>query len=98
MVAATVVYACDWGQTRSAAREAWSGGRTEGGMPAMVILGETPTVRMVDGYFAASALALFAAAHLIPERYRFLGYVAVAALEGRTAYGNLSTTSGFCGL
>jgi hypothetical protein len=85
--------ALDWCGTRHAAltrTDAW-----EGGMPTSEVIGSSPTAGRVDAYFAISTVALAAAAQVMPERYRWIAYGAVAAVEAVTVGGNIATTK--CG-
>jgi len=82
--------AADWCGTRHAAEtrtDAW-----EGGMPTMHVIGTSPSPHAVDAYFAVGTVALAAAAQLVPERYRWIAYGAVAGVELAAVKNNLSTT------
>lgn len=88
-IAATSM-ALDWCGTRHAAAtrtDAW-----EGGMPTASMIGSSPSAHAVDAYFAIGTMALAAAAQLVPERYRWLAYGAVAGVEVVAVHNNLSTT------
>lgn len=87
---AAVTMAADWCQTRTAAAS-W-GERTETGMVTSATIGSRPSAGAVDAYFAITTAVLAAGSRALPERYRWLGYGAVAAVEASTVRGNLATT------
>lgn len=88
--AAAVTMAADWCQTRTAA-ESW-GTRVEGGMLAAAAIGSQPSSGRVDVYFAVTTAVLAGSVQLLPERYRWLAYGAIAGVEASTVRGNLATT------
>lgn len=88
--------ACDWGSTRQAARERMDD--WEEGFPARPVMGGSPSVGRVDTYFAASTTLLLALAQLVPERYRWIGYSTVVAVESAVIENNMHTTHGMCGV
>lgn len=73
----TALLACDWGQTRGAARAGWPGGTYE----SNVILGEHPTARQVDAYFAAAIAIDWLLFYLTPPRWRALGQAGIIGVE-----------------
>lgn len=89
-VFAAATTALDWCGTRHAANtrtDEW-----EQGMPTTKIIGTSPSPHAVDAYFAISAVALAAAAQLVPERYRWMVYGAITGVEAYTVAGNVSST------
>jgi hypothetical protein len=82
--------AADWCGTRHAA--ATRHDDFEGGMPTAMVIGGSPSTGAVDAYFAIGTVALAGAAQLVPERWRWLAYGAVAAVEIKAVHNNLSTT------
>lgn len=86
--------ACDWGQTRSAAAEGWSGGRAE----ANPLMGPHPDVGTVDAYMAVSAGAIALVAAVTPPKWRTFLLGGIALVEAHTVIGNFATTRGVCGL
>ena len=94
--AAVMSLAMDWCQTSSAAREDWSNGRREGGMPTKHIIGTTPSQSEVGMYFAVGTVAIIGVAQLVPERFRPWFYGAVTVVEAKVISGNLATASGDC--
>ncbi len=96
VVAAALAVSIDWCQTRSAAKEGWSEGRFERGVPARWVIGDSPSRRDVDVYFAVSAAVLVAATQAIPERWRSVIYGAVVVGETAVVVDNLPKTSRRC--
>jgi hypothetical protein len=93
LITSTASIACDWGQTRSAASEAWSRGRWE----ANPIMGSKPSTATVDVYFL-SALAVNAAFWIaLPRQVRSVAPVAITAAQVDTIAGNIGTTHTLCG-
>ena len=82
--------ALDWCGTRHASEtrtDEW-----EMGMPTTHIIGTSPSAHAVDAYFAIGTAVIAGVAQLVPERYRWLAYGAVASIEVIAVKNNLSTT------
>lgn len=92
LIASTAILACDWGQTRSAAAEGWTG-RREGN----VLMGERPSTSTVDAYFAATAVLNTAVWVVLPAKWRSVIPGVVIGAQVRTVAGNFATTRGVCG-
>ncbi len=94
LATSTASLAVDWTQTRSAAREGWSGGRTEGGIPAMAVMGTTPATHAVDAYFAGCAVANTVLWAVLPPKWRSVVPGFVIGVQAYTIRSNLAVTSG----
>lgn len=92
LATSTATLACDWGSTRQAAGTGWR--LTYEDNP---ILGLEPSVRAVDGYFAAMIAAQLLAWYLVPRPWRIAGAVALTAFETYYVIDNMPNT-GLCGL
>jgi hypothetical protein len=79
LVVAEGSVACDWGETRTAAAAGWNHQHEEN-----PIMGRTPSVATVDAYMAGAAGAVAAAWTSLPERWRFLAWGSVVALQAVT--------------
>lgn len=86
--------ACDWGQTRSAAAEGWSGGRHE----ANPMMGINPDVGTVDAYMGMSLATTTLVWLVLPHKVGPFVMGGVLAAEANTIEGNRATTRGTCGL
>lgn len=93
LVASTATVVCDWAQTRGRASADWVGYRETNPM-----LGTTPSVMTVDGYFAivAGFNALIWLA--MPERYKSVVPTALIAVQADAIQYNVSGRAGLCGL
>lgn len=90
----TASLVCDWAQTRGISQGSWMGGRV---MERNPLLGEAPSPRKIDVYFAGTVVINIVLWMTLPKRYRSLIPVAVVAAESRTIYDNIPYT-GMCGL
>ena len=107
MIAGAAALACDWSQTREAARRDWiERTPTENGFRSNVysernpILGSTPSTGTVDAYFAI-ALGLTALAwHFVPDRYRWTVPAGVLAIQATAIASNTMGSAGLplCGI
>lgn len=94
LVASTAALACDWGHTRHYAEGGWA--TTHDVNP---VLGRTPSVRAVDGYFLGIALTNVLIWSLVPERWRLVVPAGVLAVQANAAAINLrNDTETMCGL
>jgi len=92
MAAASI--ACDWGQTRSAADENWSGGRHE----ANFMMGPAPDVGTVDAYMGMMLATTTLVWLVLPHKVGPFVMGGIVGAEANTIYGNMSTVRGTCGL
>lgn len=93
LVTSTLSLACDWGQTRSAANEGWTG-RFE----ANLIMGESPSTKVVDAYFSLALVTNIVVWAVLPPRWRSLFSGTVTLAQANAITGNVATTRGVCGL
>jgi hypothetical protein len=93
LATSTLGLVCDWGQTRSKAAGGWRDQHE-----ANPVLGETPSTRAVDGYFAGAIAANALLWWLLPHRIKSAVPVAVTAIQIDAVAENLETTDGVCGL
>lgn len=70
MVASNVMLAADATYTVRVARDRWSGGRHEIGMPALQIMGPTPSASAVGAYFVGAIAVNTALWIALPPKWR----------------------------
>ncbi len=107
LIASTVVLACDWGQTRSAANAGWvlTGNNMSWALHEKnPLMGAHPSTTAVDGYFLATALTNFILYLSMPRRYRVIVPTMLFATEASMIVLNHADVSdtgasaGGCGL
>lgn len=91
--AAVISIACDWSSTRTAAGRGWSGQWERN-----PILGETPSVGMVDLYMATAIGATALAWLILPDKIGPFLTAPVIARQAITNSRNAQTVGGLCGI
>jgi hypothetical protein len=86
LTASTALIACDWVQTRAAAKTQWSDFEE-----LNPILGQAPSVQRVDGYFTVATLANAALWYLLPEQVKSVVPGFVSGFQLKTVIGNNQT-------
>jgi hypothetical protein len=98
LVASTAALALDWHYTRGAAASGWRcGGASleEVGM-ARAVIGQTPSARDVDVYFAASAVLNLAIWSVVPVRYKSAIPIGVIGIQAKAIVRNMDGIAASC--
>ena len=81
LAVSTATIACDWGQTRQAAKSGWGVYYEKN-----PYLGEEPGVLRVDSYFVTMLAANALIWVVVPEKWRTVYGITITGIQGRALY------------